>query len=121
METTKKIKLPSGGWAKLKDPSTLRVKDRTKVLRHAGKEEGLMQAISILDGLIALMVEEWSFEMPPPGIKIQSLGELTLADYDTLSEEAQKAQEVLFPKLTQSEETEKDVESPFGDSNDLDG
>lgn len=118
METSKKIKLPSGGWAKLRDPKTLRVKDRTKVLRHASKEEGLMQGLSILDGLIALMVEEWSFEMPPPGIKIQSLGELTLPDYDALSEEAGKAQEMLFPKLAQTEETEADPESPFADSND---
>ena len=113
-----KLQLPSGGWANLKDPATLRVKDRNKVLRHAGKEEGLMQALSILDGLIALLVEEWSFEMPPPSIKIQSLGELTMADYDTLSEEAQKAQSVLFPKLSQNEETEKDPESPFDNSND---
>jgi hypothetical protein len=116
--SNKKIQLPSGGWASLRDPNTLRVKDRNKVLRHAGKEEGLMQALSILDGLIALLVDEWSFEMPIPSIKIQSLGELTLADYDTLSEEAQKAQETLFPKLNQTEETEKDPESPFGDSND---
>lgn len=112
------IKLPSGGWAKLKDPTSLRVKDRNKVLRYAGKEEGLMQALSILDGLIALLIEEWSFEMPIPSIKIQSLGELTLPDYDTLSAEAQKAQETLFPKLTETEETKEDVESPFADSND---
>jgi len=118
-ETTseKTITLPSGATVTFRDPKTLRVKDRRKVLANASKEEGLMQALSIVDGLIAILVKEWSFEFPPPSIKISVLGELTMPDYDMLSEEAGKAQEILFPNLTKSDATESDPDSPFGDSN----
>ena len=118
MSEKKKVTLPSGGWVVFKDPSTLRVKDRKKVLRNANGEEGLMQALSLVDGLIAILVEEWSFEFPIPSIKISVLEDLTMADYDTLAEEAGKAQKVLFPQLAQSKETEADPESPFGGSSD---
>lgn len=112
-----KIALPSGGWAKFKDPNTLKVKDRKKVLRNANNQEGLMQALSLVDGLIAILVEEWSFEMPIPAVTIASLEELSMPDYDTLAEEAGKAQAILFPKLAETEETKADVDSPFGKSN----
>lgn len=121
MENTnnkKTITLPSGETATFRDPSTLRVKDRKKVLRAAGTEEGLMQALSIVDGLIAILVEEWSFKMPPPSVRIAVLDELTMADYDALSEEAGKAQEILFPGLVKGENNESNPDSPFGNSND---
>ena len=118
MSEKKKVELPSGGWAIFKDASTLRVKDRKKVLRNASAEEGLMQALSIVDGLIAILVEEWSFDMLIPSLKINTLEELTMADYDVLAEEAGKAQKMLFPSLAKTEETEADPESPFGNAND---
>lgn len=118
MSEKKKIELPSGGWATFKDPSTLRVKDRKKVLKNANGQEGLLQALSIVDGLIAILVEEWSFEFPIPSIKINTLDELTMADYDVMAEEAGKAQKMLFPQLSKNEETESDPDSPFGKSSD---
>ena len=118
MSEKKTITLPSGETAVFKDATTLRVKDRKKVLRAASTEEGLMQALSIVDGLIAILVEEWSFKMPPPSISIKSLDELTMADYDALSEEAGKAQEVLFPGLSKGENTDANPDSPFENSND---
>lgn len=118
MSEKKKITLPSGGWVTFKDPSTLRVKDRKKVLRNASGEEGLMQALSMVDGLIAILVEEWSFEMPIPSIKISVLDELEMPDYDVMAEEAGKAQKSLFPQLAKTELSESDPESPFGGSND---
>lgn len=118
MSEERKVELPSGGWAVFKDANTLRVKDRKKVLKNANSEEGLLQAISLIDGLIAILVKEWSFEMPIPSIKMSMLDELTMADYDTLAEEAGKAQKILFPKITETEETKADVDSPFGNSSD---
>lgn len=117
MNEKKKIQLPSGGWATFKDASTLRVKDRKKVLRNASGEEGLMLSITLIDGLIAILVEEWSFELPIPSARISVLDELQMADYDVLAEEAGKAQKILFPALAKTEETEKEVDSPFGNSN----
>jgi len=118
MSEKKKLQLPSGGWAVFKDPTTLRVRDRKKVLRNASGEEGLMQALTLVDGLIAILVEEWSFEFPIPSIKISVLEDLTMADYDTLAEEAGKAQKVLFPQLSETDATKADVDSPFGKYND---
>ena len=117
MAEKKVITLPSGATATFKDPTTLRVKDRKKVLRAASAEEGLMQALSIVDGLIAILVEEWSFDMLPPAVRISSLDELTMADYDALSEEAGKAQEILFPGLVKGENNEGNPDSPFVNSN----
>jgi hypothetical protein len=112
------IKLPSGATAKIKDATTLRVKDRKRVFAAANGQEGIMQALSLTDGLIACLVEEWSFDLLPPAIKIESLDELEMADYDALAEYAQKAQEVIFPSIAKTLETEADPKADTADSKD---
>ena len=117
----KTVKLPkSGAEVVLKDANELRVKDRTKVYENASKRdgEGIMQALSFADGLIAIMVESWSLDLIPPSIRIDSLQDLHMADYDYLVEQTKEAQEALFPKLAQTEENEKDPDSPFENSKD---
>jgi len=117
---SKKLKLPkSGAEVVLRDPSELRVKDRKKVYAAASKEdEGIMQALSFTDGLIAILVESWTLDLVLPSIRLAILDELEMADYDYLVEQTKEAQEVLFPKLAKNEATEKDAESPFGESKD---
>lgn len=100
---SKEITLPSGATVKLRDPKTLLMKDRNKVLSAtAGQEEGVMQAIALQNGLISVMVVEWSLDLIPPSIRIASLEELTPNDYDALATEAATAQEYLFPSLTEA-------------------
>ena len=114
----KVITLPSGATVTLRDPETLRVKDRKKVFQNASKaDEGIMQALSLTDGLIAILVEEWSLDLIIPSVRIASIDELTMPDYDALVEETKEAQKALFPQVAQTEEAEKDIDSPFGDSN----
>ena len=117
---SKTIKLPkSGATVVLKDPETLRTKDRKAIYKNASKEdEGIMQALSFSDGLIAILIESWTLDLMLPSIKINVLDELEIADYDFLTEETKEAQKILFPKTGQTEETEKDPESPFANSND---
>lgn len=115
---SQRIELPSGNWATFKNPDELKVKDRKKIIRNSQKEEGLLAAMSIVDGLIAVLVTEWSFEFPIPSIKITMLDELTMPDYDALAEAAGNVQKDLFPKLAKTEESEADSDSPFGNSND---
>ncbi len=98
---SKVITLPSGATAKLRDPATLLIKDRNKVLAVANEQEGMMQAVALQNGLIAIMVVEWSFDLIPPAIKITSLDELTPLDYTALADEAMKAQDYLFPNVTE--------------------
>ena len=118
----KEVTLPSGATVTLRDAKTLRVKDRQKVMRASDLESGTVgKALSMTDGLIAMLVDSWSFDLMLPSIRIATLGELEFADYDFLVEEASKASDVLFPKLANTIENEQDLESPFVDSNDSSG
>jgi hypothetical protein len=98
---SKVITLPSGATAKLRDPATLLMKDRNKVLLVANEQEGMMQAVALQNGLIAVMVVEWSFDLIPPAIRLASLEELTPLDYEALASEALKAQDYLFPSIAE--------------------
>lgn len=112
---SKIITLPSGATATIKDPKTLLMKDRNKILSIANGQEGLMQALSLQNGLISVMVEEWSFDLIPPSIKITSLDELTIKDYEALAAEVLVAQEYLFPTL--SDDGTNDPKVSIGNSN----
>ena len=118
LDGEKLIKLNNGNWAVFKDVNTLRVKDRKKVFKNADNQTGIMQALSLVDGILAILIKEWSFDMPIPMFKVATLDELSMADYDALSLEAAEAQKVLFPKVAETEESKADADSPFGESND---
>jgi len=101
---SKEISLPSGATAKLKEAGDLRQKDRDKlypILNEATAES----ASNLAKVLISILVEEWSFELLPPSVKLESLGELTLGDYDALEKEATAIMPELFPAL-------KDITDP---------
>jgi hypothetical protein len=114
---SKTITLPSGNTVTLRDPSELRVKDRKKVFQAANGQEGLLQAMSMTDGLIAILIEKWSFDLIIPSIVITSLDELTMADYDAIAVETLEAQSSLFPSVAQTPESEANTDSPFDKSN----
>jgi len=115
----KTIKLPkSGGTVVLRDPTTLKVKDRNKVYAAAGEAEGLLQGVYFIQGIVGILVESWSLDLIIPSVMPSSLEELALEDYDTLANEAKEIQNMLFPVLQETPESAKDVDSPFGDSND---
>jgi hypothetical protein len=115
---SKSVTLPSGATAKLKDPKLLKVKDRKRVLRTSEVEGGdLSKAMALSDALIAMLIEEWSFDLLIPAVKIESLDELDMADYDALVEHTKEAQEVLFPSLAKTDENEKNPKATTADSN----
>lgn len=111
------IKLPSGATAKLRDPKTLKVKDRKNIIRSSEKYEGEMsRALALGDAIIACMVEEWSFDLIPPSVKVESLDELEPADYDTLQDAVKDIQQYLFPTLTKTDEAEKNPKATTANS-----
>jgi hypothetical protein len=116
---SKKITLPTGAIVTIKDPSTLRVKDRKKVMRTADTAEGgdLSKALALGDALLAMLIEDWSFDLLIPSIKLDSLDELEMKDYDYLVEQTKDAQKELFPTLTSSEQNEADPKAPTANSN----
>lgn len=104
---SKKITLPSGATATLKDPSLLRVKDRKKVLKSTDVEGGeLTKALALQAALIAMLIEDWSFDFAIPNINLDSLDELEMRDYDALIEETAEAQKYLFPSIADTPENE---------------
>jgi hypothetical protein len=114
---SRKVTLPSGASVTLKDPKMLRVKDRKAVLRSSEVEGGdLTRAMALGDALIAMMIEEWSLNLPIPSIKIESLGELEMRDYDALVEETKEAQTYLFPTLADTPENEQDPKATTANS-----
>jgi len=116
---SKVVTLPSGATVTLKDPSTLRVKDRKNVMRSADNAVGgdLTKALALGDALIAMLVETWSFDLIPPSVKLESLDELTMVDYDALVEYTKEAQKYLFPTLAETPQTEADPKAPGENSN----
>jgi len=115
----KTITLPSGAKVTLRNPADLRVKDRKKIYANAGKaDEGIMQALSLTDGLISVLIKDWTLDLIIPSIRIESIDEMEMADYDALVEQSKDAQKILFPALADTPENEKDAESPFVESKD---
>ena len=92
----KTITLPSGATVELRDPEELLKKDRDKVLSYASELEGVMRAVAIQDGIIAVSVASWSFDLIPPSVKLDSLGELKPKDYQALIEATQETVKYLF-------------------------
>ena len=116
---SKKITLPSGATATLKDYSSLRIKDRKAVLKSTDIEGGeLTKSMALQDALIAMLVEEWSFDFAIPSVDINSLGELLPADFDALIDETKDAQKSLFPNLSDTPENEADPKAPSAVSKD---
>jgi len=114
---SKTITLPSGATVEMREPHTMLKKDRDKVLAIASEQDtDLMQSVALQDGLISVSVLNWSFDLVPPNIKVTSLGDLTLADYQALSNEALKAQDYLFPALETG--NQNDPKAPTANSND---
>jgi hypothetical protein len=107
---SKVITLPSGTKVTLRDPKELKQKDRVRIYASNGDESKsqLERGVSMIDTLIAVLVSEWEFDLLPPSVKIDSLGELSINDYDALQEEAEAAMPVLFPKLANDIEAELD-------------
>lgn len=112
----KTITLPSGNTVELRDPETLLKKDRDKVLSFANEQEGVMQAVAIQDGIIAISISSWSFDLIPPSIKFTSLGELTPRDYQALVDATKDVQEYLFPNFEQGQQN--DPKAPTANFND---
>lgn len=110
---SKTVVLPvSGATVVLRDAESLKVKDRNRVMRSIGDAEGLAAGLSMADGLLAVLIESWSLDLMIPSVSIDSLGEMEMADYDLLLEEARSAIKVLFPQFGDTMEAQQNPDSP---------
>lgn len=116
---TTTLTLPSGATVEIKDPRTLLMKDRKAVLAAADKDTKVAMATGMQEGLIAVMVESWSFDLIPPSVSVASLEMLTPADYEALLEASMVAQTALFPSLAADTENIDDPKAITESWNDL--
>ena len=101
-----RVETPSGGWAEFRDASTLKQKDRKAVLLATDDAgDGMVaKGLAAVDGLLAMLITNWSYEMPLPAVKVESLDQLSIPDYDALSNAADEARKQLMPEAGKPDE-----------------
>jgi hypothetical protein len=116
----KTITLPvSGATVILRDPKELKQKDREKVWAAISPDDNfLIQGNSTIKGILAIIIKSWTLDLLVPSLAISSLGELDIADYDALLEEATKVQEMLFNSgFADTKKNQDNPDSPLDNSN----
>lgn len=104
----KTITLPSGASVILRDANMIKQGDRRKVYANINEDGGIQSGMAVIDAVISVMIESWTLDLIPPSVKIESLDELTIPDYDALQDEATNFMSALFPALNKTPEGEAD-------------
>jgi len=113
-----KITLPSGATVTIKDPSGLRVKDRNRVMKAGdGLTGDVAKGLAFSEALIATIIEDWSFDLLIPSVKLESLEELEINDYDALVKASEDISSILFPTLAKNDKNEADPKATTESSN----
>ena len=112
MSTTERITLPSGNWIQLRDAKTLRRGDKKRAISMVTDTDKVVQmAYEMTDGLLAVLVMDWSYELPLPGTSLESLDLLPIEDDDALMKAIEPARLLVFPDQPNPADP-KQVEDP---------
>lgn len=92
---TVRVTLPSGAYAELRDPGTMKAKHRKQIARamsDADRVGGF--AVDIVDGSLAVLIVDWNVcdpetgePLPLPSVNLTSLDECSELDYEALAAE----------------------------------
>ena len=115
---SRKITLPSGATVNIKDASSLKVKDRNRIMQAGDGELSAKKGIAIGNALLTTIIEDWSYEMLIPSVKEDSIEELPIPDYVALMKETESLTKDLFPEITETMENAQDPKAITEDSND---
>lgn len=117
---SKTLKLPSGNTVTVKEEVDYTLKDRKFVLRDLNQNDldNISNMMEVLERVIIVSIEEWSFDLIPPNIKTDSMDTLKLADMDVLNRFAKTALTALMPNLMDKGEGESDPKAVTPDSED---
>lgn len=93
-----KVDLLNDQWASIRDVETITNRERRQAMRIWNSTEGdnVEKGIVLNDQLIALFVDEWSFDKLLPRDDISVLEDLLGHDYDTIAHHVLEAQQNLF-------------------------
>lgn len=96
-----RVELPSGEWAELRDPDTIKAGDRKRVIIGMGDVDTMAASIyQTMEAVLSLSIEKWSFDRPIPSEDPHSLDELSIPDWDALAEAAKPIEQALFPDFS---------------------
>ena len=108
-----KLTLPSGATITLKDPSTLKVKDRNRIMKAGDGGSAAERGIAISNALIAAIVEDWSYDLLIPSVKEDSIEELPIPDYSLLVKQTENYIKAIFPELQDTDLNRLNPDSPL--------
>lgn len=113
MSTTERHVLPSGAWVQFKDPKTLRRGDKKRATAGvaADVERPLAMAYEMTDGILAVLIIDWSYDLPLPSKAPDSLDLLPIEDDQALMDLTEPVRKMLWPG-PESAEDAKDEASP---------
>lgn len=82
----KRVELPSGGYAVLRDPQSVTARERKPLETDMARayKTGNVDELNFADRLVALMVKEWSLPSGVPSGDVEALGDLPGWDLDAL-------------------------------------
>ena len=96
----KRIELPSGGWAMLRDPRSVTNRERKPLLERVEADANpgapLMAKLGFGDRLVCLMVASWSYDFPLPRDHPEALEDVPGLDLDALYLEVMKPENMPF-------------------------
>lgn len=101
----RRVELPSGGWAVLRDPTTVTNRERRPILAEMARQEDLhdvplgqqtLERVTIAEMYVRVLVKQWSFDLPIPSTDPSSLDDIPGLDHDTLCLKVQDPESSLF-------------------------
>ena len=114
---SRKITLPSGATVTIKNASELKVKDRNAIMIAGDEQSAARKGIAIGNALLAVIIEDWSFDLIIPSVKVESIEELSIPDYTALMKETENLTKELFPDVSDSVENASDPKATTENSN----
>jgi len=111
---SRKISLPSGATVTIKDATELKVKDRNRIMIAGDEGSSAQKGIAIGNALLAAIIEDWSFDLLVPSVKVDSIEELSIPDYTALMKETENLTKELFPDIKDTVENASDPKAVTG-------
>lgn len=97
-----RVELTNSNWVEIRDPDTLKTRDRNAILGGLDDVEGgkITMGLAVLAGLKVAMIEEWSFDLPLPSADPGALDELRIADTQLIEDALGEVAQELFPNFS---------------------
>ena len=121
----RRVELPSGGWAILRDPMTVTNRERKPILAEMARQEDakgvpegqvVLERQTIAEMYVRTLVKAWSFELPIPSVDRESLEDIPALDHDALCLRVQDPESDIFLKVEKPDPKDQNGSVPSSGS-----